>query len=61
MTALPIPVEDFRLAGCAGKDSLSRQQAKEISARMNWTRRNKQPANPYRCDHCGGWHVGVRR
>jgi hypothetical protein len=61
MTALPIPVEDFRLAGCAGKDSLTRAQAKEVSARMNWSRRGRLPTNPYRCDHCGGWHVGVRR
>lgn len=56
MTLSAVPVEDFRLAGCAGKDSLTRTQAKEVSAR-----RNRLPSNPYRCDHCGNWHVGVRR
>lgn len=56
-----IPVEDFRLAGCASKDSLTRTQAKAVSARMNWARRNRLPTNPYRCEHCGNWHVGMRR
>lgn len=56
----PIPVEDFRLADCAGKERLDRGQAKEIAARMNWSRRNKVKMNSYQCRHCGSWHVGAK-
>lgn len=61
MIAIPIPVEDFRLAGCAGKDQLDRHTARQIAERMNWRRRGKQAAGGYHCDHCGCWHVGARR
>jgi hypothetical protein len=56
----PIPVEDFRLAGCDGKDRLDRQLAKQIVDRMSWARKSKMAPNAYRCDHCGHWHVGAR-
>lgn len=56
----PIPIEDFRLASCTGKDQLDRQTARQIADRMNWARKGKTAANPYRCDHCGKWHVGLR-
>lgn len=61
MTPLPLPVEDFRLAGCTGKDALDRRTAKQIEGRMNWARRNKTSANAYKCAHCGCWHLGARR
>jgi hypothetical protein len=60
MTALPIPVEELVLAGCAHKDPLTRQQAKAIVDRMNWARKSKHATNAYRCDHCGAWHVGAK-
>lgn len=57
----PVPVADFHAAGCAGKDALTRQQAKQIADRMSWARKGKTAAIPYRCEHCGGWHIGARR
>lgn len=61
MSAIPIPVEDFRLAGCAGKDALTRQHARQIVDRMNMRPRGTTKPNAYKCFHCGSWHVGARR
>lgn len=40
------------LAQCYGKDGLPPSLAHQIA------RRAKTPSVPYRCRHCGAWHVG---
>ena len=49
--------------GCIGKEAFhDRGIAKKIIARM--TRRtghdSRRELNAYRCDCCGGWHIGAR-
>lgn len=50
--------EDAQVYACAGKDPLTRTQARDIAKRMR-TRR-KAPLMAYRCGFCQSWHVGNR-
>ena len=43
-------------AMCAGKDALTPGLARKIARRMR--RKRKANVEPYRCPHCGEWHVG---
>jgi hypothetical protein len=59
MTEAPAREETARLSMCEGKQRFTdAARAKMVTRAMN--RRPGRHANPYRCRHCGGWHVGWR-
>jgi DNA-directed RNA polymerase subunit RPC12/RpoP len=43
------------IGSCAGKVPLTRAQADEIVKRPRSLDKNR---HPYRCQHCGHWHLG---
>lgn len=45
-------------SACEGKSSFpSFSQARKAARRMR--RRHASALAPYRCKHCGGWHIGT--
>lgn len=49
-------------AQCFGKQAFeSAVLAKEVVKRMNRNKRKPIPADSYRCDFCGKWHIGHRK
>ncbi len=48
-----------RAASCTGKERFeTRDMAGHVLKRMGMARRNGRHMGVYRCQYCGGWHIG---
>lgn len=47
---------DAQLSACAGKVAF---ESPALAMRVNRDRKKKIRREPYRCEHCGKWHLGV--
>lgn len=43
---------------CRGKAKLTANRAKQVAQQMR--RADKGEVGPYKCKHCGAWHIGSR-
>jgi hypothetical protein len=52
-----VSVQEHYVAGCFGKETLTRELAHKVAKRMA---RNpiKRGVEPYKCPFCKRWHVG---
>jgi hypothetical protein len=58
--AAPAGVDVARATSCSGKFGFdSRDQANAIAHRGGRSREVYSGREPYRCGHCGRWHVGA--
>jgi len=47
------------VAGCIGKERFeTRDQAERVRKRMARNHSHGRHVGVYRCDYCGGWHIG---
>lgn len=53
------PIYDRRVS-CEGKESMTQSVANQIAKKIV-TRRDSERVRAYRCDFCGGWHIGSRQ
>jgi hypothetical protein len=56
-------VSDAALLGCEGKNAFATRSGafvvmKAMTKRRNFDRRAGLVLCPYRCKHCGHWHIG---
>lgn len=49
---------EYVVSSCEGKESMPAPVARRVAKRM--TRKHKVALEPYRCDLCGGHHIGAQ-
>lgn len=58
-TVIPTPHRGAATMACTGKSPFATQrQAARVAERM--MRKSETTAVPYRCPHCGAWHIAGR-
>lgn len=53
------PIKCYPERSCEGKVAHASREAADQAARV--LRRQGDVVRPYRCGHCGAWHIGHRR